>query len=86
MDVKCKQHGMQSGIHVSKDIAENNNTQFKFMPTIVFFEFDDEIIPLPDDYPEWVLNLSPVCGECLKNILKEEYFVSKEYERGEWVL
>ncbi len=108
MDVQCGKHGMQPSTHVSKDIFDNlANDQFRFMPVIVFFEFDDEIVEsfylsqkyaekynlgknqvilLPDDYPQWTLDLLPICNECLKSILKEEYFLSDDYEKSEWIV
>ena len=97
---------MQSMISVSIDIFKQiENPEFTFNPTIVFYQFDDEvtesfyisekyalennlkqnmILELPDDYPDWVLNLKPICSACLKEHLSQEYF--KQNTSSEWVI
>lgn len=44
----------------------------------------NQILELPDDYPNWVLNLKQICRECLKEHLSQEYF--KLSHTSEWVI
>ena len=44
----------------------------------------NQTLALPDDYPDWVLNLKPICRACLKEHLSQEYF--KQNTSSEWVI